>query len=111
MYAVCAGTAGVLAPKGGGRTVPVGSMVAVHLPLHYTEEWLFAVLLKQSYHITSNAVAVVWLTEDRNSVGSLEHIRLSSEVPAWESLRSPLFLSVVSLPVAGQDFIGFRNFI
>lgn len=68
MYSGHANTAGTLTPKGRGRTVAVESIFVLHLTLHYTEECLFALLLKRS-HITSNAVAMGRLTENRNSVG------------------------------------------
>lgn len=37
--------------------------------------------------------------------------QLGSEVLAWESIRSPPFLSMVNLPAAEWDFIGFRDFL
>lgn len=64
MHAGCASRAGMLTPKGCTTRKHRHGASAIA----YTEECLFALLLKQS-HVTSNAVAIGRLTGNRNSMG------------------------------------------
>lgn len=67
MYAICASTAGMLAPEGRERSEPVESTFVLHLPLHYPEEFWFVCLVFKTKPHDLNAVGR--LTENRNWVG------------------------------------------